>query len=59
MMAWKYERQGDGIRVPAADAVIEVRALLSFTLLSFKFGGRPAQKEKYLEATLVKYQRFG
>ena len=59
LMAWKYERQGDSIRVPAADAAVEVRPLLGFTLLSFKFGGRFAQKERYLEATLVKYQRFG
>ena len=58
LMAWKYERQGDSIRVPAANAAVEVRPLLGFTLLSFKFGGEASRKEKYLEATLVKYQRY-
>ena len=59
LMAWKYDRQGDSIRVPAADTLVEVKPLLWLTLLSFKFGGRFGQKERYLEATLVKYQRFG
>jgi hypothetical protein len=58
LMAWRYDRQGDSIMVPAANAVVEVRPLAWLTLLSFKFGGRSPQKERYLEATLVKYQRF-
>ena len=58
LMAWKYDRQGDSIRVPAADAVVEVKPLAWLTLLSFRFGGEASQKAKYLEATLVKYQRY-
>ena len=59
LMAWKYDPRGDSIRVPSADAVVEVRPLAWLTLLSFKLAGQASQKAKYLEATLVKYQRFG
>jgi hypothetical protein len=58
LMGWKYERQGDSISVPSTGTIVQVRPLSSLALMSFKFGGAAAQKEKYLAATLVKYQRF-
>jgi hypothetical protein len=58
LMEWKYDRQDDSISVPATGTLVEVKPLLSLTLLSFKFRGKDAQRENYLAATLVKYQRF-
>src|SRR5436190_15890908 len=47
LMAWKYERQGDSIRVPAAYAAVEDRPLPGLTLLSSKSGGKFAQMARY------------
>ncbi|MFL5733270.1 MAG: hypothetical protein ACJ78Q_08720 [Chloroflexia bacterium] len=58
LMMWKYERRGDSISVPSTGTLVEVKPLLWLTLLSFRFGGASAEKERYLASTLVKYQRF-
>jgi len=58
LMGWKYERQGYSLSVLSTGTSIEIKPLASLALMSFKFSGAAQDKEKYLAATLVKYQRL-